>query len=159
MQTISDSIAKIEKVTAAFLMLIMAVVVAASVIFRYFLNSPLSWAGEVSIFLLAWISFIGGSLGLKYKSQASVTILIDYVPANVRRIIQITGYLLMLLFLVFILYYCYKWVMSPSVGFQRSTALQIPMWIPYSAVPVGLTFASVHILNNLIGTIQEGKLK
>ena len=159
MKTISNVVSKAEKSAAVVLMFFMAFTVVMAVIFRYFLNSPLSWAGEVSVFLLVWISFIGGSLGLKYKSQASVTILIDYLPEAARRVLLIINHILMLLFLAFILYYSYKWVLSPSVGFQKSTAIQIPMWIPYSAVPVGLTCAAIHLLDNLLDIIRREDVK
>ncbi len=158
-KTLSNGISIIEKSLAVVLMFSMAVIVTLAVFFRYFLNSPLSWAGEVSIFLLVWISFIGGSLGLKYKSQASVTILIEYVSESMKRVLLIIGHLFMILFLILILYYSYKWVLSPSVSFQKSSAILLPMWIPFSAVPVGLTFATIHVLSNLLVIIREGELK
>nr|WP_275899689.1 TRAP transporter small permease [Bacillus piscicola] len=133
----------------------MTVVMALAVLFRYFLNSPLSWAGEVAVFLLTWISFIGGSLGLKYKAQASVTFFLDVIPVKLRKALLIIGYVLMLLFMAIVLYYSYSWVFSSSVLLQKSNNLQIPMWIPYSAVPFGLSFATVHLLANLLGIMRE----
>ncbi|MGE5703234.1 MAG: TRAP transporter small permease [Clostridia bacterium] len=159
MKALSNFIATIEKYSAVVLMFAMAVIVSLAVLFRYLLNSPLSWAGEVSVFLLIWISFIGGSLGLKVKSQAAVTIALDYVSAKVKRNIGIFGHLLMLLFLGVLLYYSYKWVLSPGVTFQKSTALLLPMWIPFSAVPVGLTFGTIHLLSNLIDLVREEEVQ
>jgi C4-dicarboxylate transporter, DctQ subunit len=157
MKTISNGISTIEKILSMILMFSMAVIVTLAVGFRYILNSPLSWAGEVSIFLLIWISFIGGSLGLKYKSQASVTILLEYVSSKVKRIILILGHMIMLVFLVLLIYYSISWILSPSVAYQKSTAMLIPMWIPYSAVPLGLSFAGIHVFSNLFDLVKEGK--
>ncbi|MBM7583788.1 TRAP-type C4-dicarboxylate transport system permease small subunit [Bacillus pakistanensis] len=157
MKAISNGISSIEKTLAVILMFAMAVIVTMAVCFRYILNSPLSWAGEIAVFLLIWISFFGGSLGLKYKSQAAVTILLDYVPAKVKRFILILGHIIMLLFLVLLIYYSVNWILSPSVAFQKSTALLIPMWIPYLAVPLGLSFAGIHLLSNLFELIKGGE--
>lgn len=154
MRSISDGISRIEKFLAAILMFALAVIVALSVAFRYFLNAPLSWTGEVAVFLLIWISFVGGSLGLKYKSQASVTLLLDYCPARVKMWIAIFGYLFIIVFLVLVLNYTYTWIFSDGVAFQKSTAILLPMWIPYSAVPVGLTFSLVHVLVHLVEAIK-----
>ena len=77
MHTLSDWIESIEKVIAMILIAAMTLVIAVAVVFRYFFNAPIFWASEASIFMMAWITFIGGSLGLKYKSQASVTFLVD----------------------------------------------------------------------------------
>ncbi|MHA7136196.1 TRAP transporter small permease [Rossellomorea arthrocnemi] len=157
MKAISNGISSIEKILSMILMFSMAVIVTLAVGFRYILNSPLSWAGEVSIFLLIWISFIGGSLGLKYKSQASVTIVLEYVSSKVKRIILILGHVIMLVFLVLLIYYSIRWILSPSVAYQKSTAMLIPMWIPYSAVPLGLSFAGIHVISNLFDLVREGK--
>jgi C4-dicarboxylate transporter, DctQ subunit len=43
------------------------------------------------------------------------------------------------------------------VAYQKSTAMLIPMWIPYSAVPLGLSFAGIHVLSNLFDLVKEGK--
>jgi C4-dicarboxylate transporter DctQ subunit len=108
---------------------------------------------------LIWSSFIGGSLGLKYKSQAAVTIVLEYATAKVKKMAGIAGHILMLVFLAVMLYYSYTWVLSPGVAFQKSTAILLPMWIPFSAVPVGLTFSAIHLLSNLIDLIREEKFR
>lgn len=159
MNLISHGITKIEKSLSIILMLSMAIIVTLAVAFRYVLNAPLSWAGEVSVFLLIWISFIGGSLGLKYKSQAAVTIILDYAPLKIKKSILISGHIIMLLFLVLLIFYSFTWITSPSVAFQKSTAMLLPMWIPYLAVPLGLTFSAIHLLSNLVDIVKkEGEL-
>ena len=159
MNLISHGISKIEKSLSIILMLSMAIIVTLAVAFRYVLNAPLSWAGEVSVFLLIWISFIGGSLGLKYKSQAAVTIVLDYAPLKIKKSILISGHIIMLLFLVLLIFYSFIWITSPSVAFQKSTAMLLPMWIPYLAVPLGLTFSAIHLLSNLVDIVKkEGEL-
>ncbi|MCA0174581.1 TRAP transporter small permease [Bacillus sp. RAR_GA_16] len=159
MNLISHGISKIEKSISIILMLSMAIIVTLAVAFRYVLNAPLSWAGEVSVFLLIWISFIGGSLGLKYKSQAAVTIILDYAPLKIKKSILISGHIIMLLFLVLLIFYSFIWITSPSVAFQKSTAMLLPMWIPYLAVPLGLSFSAIHLLSNLVDIVKkEGEL-
>ncbi|WP_421617080.1 TRAP transporter small permease [Brevibacillus sp. TJ4] len=154
MKALSNGIATVEKYVAMCIMLAMAILIIVSVLFRYVFNAPLSWAGEVSVFLLVWTSFIGGSLGLKYRSQAAVTIALDYMPERGKKVIGMIGHVLMLLFLLLLLYYSYTWVFSPAVSFQKSTALLLPMWIPFSAVPISLTCAAVHITCNLMEMIR-----
>jgi C4-dicarboxylate transporter, DctQ subunit len=153
-ENLSNGICQFEKFLAAILMFALAVIVAVSVAFRYFLNAPLSWSGEVAVFLLIWISFIGGSLGLKFRSQAAVTLLLDYCPRKIKMWIAVFSQLFIMIFLVLILSYTYNWILSDGVAFQKSTAMLIPMWIPYSAVPIGLTFACVHVLAQLVHVIK-----
>jgi C4-dicarboxylate transporter, DctQ subunit len=152
--SLSNGISRFEKFLAAILMLALAIIVALSVAFRYFLNAPLSWSGEVAVFLLIWISFIGGSLGLKTKSQAAVTLLLDYCPRRVKMWIAVFSQVFIIIFLVLILKYTYTWILSDGVAFQKSTAILIPMWIPYSAVPIGLSFACIHVLAQLVHILK-----
>lgn len=149
MTRISDVITKIEEMLMIILMAAMVIIVTFSVAFRYFFNSPITWAGEVSIFLLIWVTFLGGSWGLKYNSQASITFLMDKVTGNQKKILMIIHLFSMILFLGVILFYTYKWIFLPSVHIQKSSSLLLPMWIPYSAVPIGLTFAAIHLIARL----------
>jgi C4-dicarboxylate transporter DctQ subunit len=156
---ISDIIASFEKKLAMILMFTMAVVVALAVFFRYVLNVPLFWAGEVSIFLLIYITFLGGSLGLKYKTQASVTIVTDNLPEKMKQAVSIVAHIFMLLFMAIILFYSYKWISSPNVFIQKSSAMLLPMWIPYAIIPIGLSFATIHLLSNLLDIMRGGETK
>lgn len=152
---ISNALTKIEEYIMAILMGALTIIMIIAVIYRYFLKDPITWAGEVSIFLLIWTSFIGGSWGLKYGTQASVTFLVDAVADNKKRWIRMAQDIIMLLFLGILIAYSVKWMMLPSMLIQKSIALQLPMWIPYSAVPVGLLFAFVHILTHLVTRMMK----
>ncbi|KON90374.1 TRAP C4-dicarboxylate transporter [Sporosarcina globispora] len=151
-------IASFEKKLAIILMFAMAVIVSLAVIFRT-VNVPLFWAGEVSIFLLIYITFIGGSLGLKYKTQASVTLLTDLLPSTINKAVSVLAHILMLIFMAILLFYCFKWISSPSVAIQKSSAILLPMWIPYSILPIGLLFASIHLVSNLLDAAKGSEAK
>ena len=153
MNTLSGWIESIEKVIAMILIAAMTLVIATAVLFRYFIHAPIFWASEASIFMMAWLTFIGGSLGLKYKSQASVTFLVDRFLDKGKRIIEIVSYIIILIFMVLLLYLSYQWVFSSM--HQKSTSMRIPMWIPYLSVPVGLSFAFIHLLNHLVNLFKN----
>lgn len=157
MKTISAAIESVEKIVSIISIFAIALILIAAVFFRYFLQAPLFWAGEVSIFLMVWISFLGGSLGLKRKSQAAVLILVDKLSDKWQKIVSISIHIIMIVFLFILLYYSYQWVFSSNVAFQKSTALRMPMWIAYSSVPVGLTFATIHLFSHFIEILRGGE--
>lgn len=154
MRTISNVIEVVEKYVSILLVASMTLVLFANVICRYFLNSPIYWANEASIFMMAWLTFLGGSLGLKYKSQAAITFLIERLSLKNKKIVGIMTHILILVFLTLLLFISYHWIFSLSSAV--SSSMRIPMWIPYSAVPVGLTFAFIHLSNHLITFIKGG---
>lgn len=152
MEKISNLIATIEKFLSILLIAGITLVLFIHVIFRYILNDPIYWASEASIFMMAWATFLGGSLGLKYKMQSSFTFFINRLTAAQRRVLSIITHILMLSFLGLLIYVSFEWVLSLSGS--SSSSLRIPMWIPYSCVPVGLTFAFIHLLNHLVNLFK-----
>lgn len=152
MEKISNIIAAIEKYLSILLIAGITLVLFMHVIFRYILNDPIYWASEASIFMMAWATFLGGSLGLKYKMQSSFTFFINRLSAKKERILSIVTHIIMLLFLALLIYISFEWVLSLSGS--TSSSLRVPMWVPYSCVPVGLTFAFIHLLNHLINLFK-----
>ena len=152
MERISNIIAAIEKYLSILLIAGITLVLFMHVIFRYILNDPIYWASEASIFMMAWATFLGGSLGLKYKMQSSFTFFINRLSAKKERILSIVTHIIMLLFLALLIYISFEWVLSLSGS--TSSSLRVPMWVPYSCVPVGLTFAFIHLLNHLINLFK-----
>lgn len=155
MKTISNIIEKIEKGISVILIIAITVVLFSNVIYRYFLNDPIYWANEASIFMMAWLTFLGGSLGLKYKSQASITFLVGRLTGKSKRIMSIITHILILFFIAYLLYISYDWIFSLSS--TKSSSMRIPMWIPYLSVPVGLTFAFIHLLDQLLDYFKVDK--
>ncbi|SDQ91490.1 TRAP transporter small permease [Virgibacillus salinus] len=155
MKTLDTWIESVEKVISIILIATLALVIATSVFYRYFLNAPIYWATEASIFMMAWLTFVGGSLGLKYKSQASITFLVERLSMNGKRILDMFSHIVILVFLIILLYLSYDWIFSLSS--QKSSAMRIPMWVPYLSVPVGLTFSFIHLLNYTIDLVKNNK--
>ncbi|VEF46789.1 C4-dicarboxylate transport system permease small protein [Bacillus freudenreichii] len=153
MKTLSNWIEKIEKFASIILMAAITLVLFIAVVYRYFLNAPLFWANEASIFMMTWLTFLGGSLGLKYKSQASITFLIERFSDSGKRILLIITHIIILAALALLLYLSYEWIFNLSP--QKSSSMRIPMWIPYLSVPVGLTFAFIHLLDYMIDLIKQ----
>ena len=62
-------------IAASLVLVASLVVVFISVIFRYFFNNPLEWAGEVSGSMLVTIGFFGGALALARREHLGVVAL------------------------------------------------------------------------------------
>ncbi len=155
MNKLSGWIETLEKFMAMILIAAMTIIIAVAVVFRYFLGAPIFWASEASIFIMAWITFLGGSLGLKYKSQASVTFLVDRFSEKGKRYLEIVSHIIILAFIGILLYLSYTWL--STVVNLKSTTMRIPMWIPYASVPVGLSFAFIHLLTHLINLFKRSE--
>jgi TRAP-type C4-dicarboxylate transport system permease small subunit len=153
----SDAVYFIERILAIVLLGSMVTVIMLGVISRYFLNSPLTWSDEFALFCLVWVTFVGGSMSIKKKKAAAVTLLIERIPARISRVLLVLSALFALLFSVYILYLSMKWITNPAILLQKSTAMGLPMFIPYVAIPLGFLFLSIHLLEQLVGAFQNIK--
>lgn len=55
------TLATIEEWVPATLMGVMAIAITADVIMRYIFNSPLAWAGPLSMFCMVWMVYLGSA--------------------------------------------------------------------------------------------------
>jgi TRAP-type C4-dicarboxylate transport system permease small subunit len=63
----------------------MTVLVFASVVLRYVLNSPVTWSEELASLLFAWITFVGAFIGFRSRSHIAIDTLVVFLPPGVRR--------------------------------------------------------------------------
>ncbi len=59
-------------------------VVFGSVIFRYVLNSPLTWTEELASLLFAWLTFVGAYMGFRSRSHIAIDTLMIFLPPPIR---------------------------------------------------------------------------
>lgn len=128
----------------------------AEVFFRYFLNSPLEWSGELAIYAFIWSTFIGGSMSIKTKTSTVITIFTEKLNPKFQRIVYITTLFIVVAFCVFTLFYSLQWILSPHTLFERSLSTGMPMFIPYLGVPIGIGFMAIHSLYHLLNEVFNG---
>ncbi len=64
---------------------VMTCVVFTSIVFRYLLNSPLTWTEELASLLFAWLTFLGAYVGFRSRSHISIDTVVIFLPQSVRR--------------------------------------------------------------------------
>jgi TRAP-type C4-dicarboxylate transport system permease small subunit len=126
------------------MMAAMVAMVFCNVVSRYVWNYSFIWAEELSQYLMVWITFLGAGLALREGRHVAVELLQDQLPAGAKRMAR---YLILLLIVVFL-------AVLIVVGFQFSLfameqetpVMQIPLGIPYLAVPIGALILVAHIV-------------
>ena len=131
-----------------------AVVVIIQVIFRYFIGFSFSWADELSRYLLVVTTFIGAFSALRHDKFAVIRLLINKLPPLAARVLLILSDILVAFFLVMVIYYGAKLLVSPAILGQVSPALHLPMRYAYATVPLGSLLMLISILTSLWDKIQ-----
>jgi TRAP-type C4-dicarboxylate transport system permease small subunit len=113
----------------------MTCIVFVSVLFRYVLNSPLTWTEELASLLFAWVTFVGAYVGFRSRSHISIDTLVIFLPPVVRlwvtRFVDVSVLLLLALFL---------WEgtsLTLTTWSLEFPAMEISRGYLYLAIPVG----------------------
>jgi C4-dicarboxylate transporter DctQ subunit len=108
-----------------------------NVVLRYVFLAPISWAEELTLYLMAWIVFVGSSVAIRTRGHIAIDLLPLALSRPARRRLALVIALFTLVFLaVFFLYSAEHTQRVRSIG-QVMPVMQSPMWLAYLAMPVG----------------------
>jgi TRAP-type C4-dicarboxylate transport system permease small subunit len=121
---------------------VITVILALQVVFRYFLHAALPWPEELAQFLLILISF----LGMYRAFGKGQHIGMNWMPERSRaaNLARAVGLALVVVFLGYIGFG--GWKLAMSAWHQPSTALRLPMAIPYLIVPLACLLSLLAVL-------------
>jgi TRAP-type C4-dicarboxylate transport system permease small subunit len=139
---------------------LMTGLITADVVGRYLLGMPTYVATEFSGYLCVVITFVGLSYVSRMGRQIEVTILIDRLPARLRRILKLCTHSAALFF---VCYFAYE-TLTPTVfdfrlGTRSLTFVHTPLWVVNGFVPLGLTMLAVEMMAQWLRMILGGKEK
>ena len=123
------------------------------VVFRYALTAPLPWSEEAARYCFVWIVFLGAAVGLERGFHLGVDLLVNRMPASLRRHIEMVSNILIAGFALVVIYASVPVLELNSM--QRSPALGIQMTWIYLAIPTSmaliLLITLVRIVTRLAG--------
>lgn len=132
---IADTVERVLDLLLLGAIIVMVVAICWQVFGRYVLNHAPGWTEEVARFLMAWITLLGSAAVLRRRGHIAVTVVVDLLPAPLRHAVGLFRDLLILVMAGALGWYGYSFA---QIGGRRdSAALEIPMFYPYLAIPVG----------------------
>ncbi len=114
---------------------IMILIVFIQVIARYVFQNSLSWSEEIARFMLVWTIFLSAGYVLGQGAHIYLDAVFNHFPRRLRKFLRQFNALLLLGFSYVVIYYGYELVQIGAR--QKSTAVGVPMWLVYTAIPVG----------------------
>lgn len=148
----------VETYLATVALTIFATLVVFQVIMRYVFNNPTAWSEEVARYALVWFVYLSGSYAVKYERHVRFSVIVDLIGRKlpfVRRIIRLFVLLLWLAFLVFMLKLSIDMVDRQLTTGQRAPASQIPMYLVYLGLPLGLLLMSFRVFQHTARTVID----
>jgi TRAP-type C4-dicarboxylate transport system permease small subunit len=125
--------------------MMMFFVVLLNVICRYVFNNSLPWAMEFSRYSFIWIIFLGSALAMRNGSHIGLQIFEKVLPAQYRQYYNLFINLLNVLFLL--VFTVVGFIMAFQGSRTYSAVIQMPMLIPYLALPIGGVAMLIEAIN------------
>ncbi len=165
---VSRAITNIEESLIAILLGLMTLITFANVIARYVFNTNILWALETTVFLFAWLVLLGASYCVKTNAHLGVDVITSALPKAGRRAVGLVAVGLSLLFSGLLTYGAWDYWLPfagnrawyevndiPMPGFLQFLSAsmnegekweKLPRFIPYFALPLGMTLLTVRLL-------------
>lgn len=128
----------IERIIDMMLLMALAVMVVSicwQVFGRYVLNHAPGWTEETARFLMAWITMLGSAMVIRRDGHVAVTFVAESLPPAARAVVGWLRDALIVIMSGALVWYGWQFAV---IGARReSAALEISMFWPHLAIPVG----------------------
>ncbi|HZS84005.1 MAG TPA: TRAP transporter small permease [Stellaceae bacterium] len=140
-------------VAAAFIFV--AVLVICQMVFvRYALNYATIWQTEFVTYSLIAATFIGCPYVLLHRGHVNVDLLPLHLGPRGRYWLALVAALTSLAFtLLLAILGCAWWEEAWSKGWASDSIWRVRLWIPYSAMPIGMALLSLQYLAEILGLL------
>ena len=129
--------AKIEEILLVFSLVLMVALIFGQVIGRYVFSSAPSWTEEMARYIHIFQVWIGASYAVKLRQHIRVEAFITRFHGVFRQVLEILSILIWFVMALFLAVFGTELVLSSINHGQLAPAMQIPIWIPYLAIPLG----------------------
>ena len=126
----------------------MTLIILIQIFFRFVIYKSVPWSEEAARYLMIWMGMLGSVLALRKGRHIGVTALVDILPKKISFLVGLFVRVSMACFLGLIAYEGFNLAMFNYS--QLSAAMEIPMMIPYLAIPVGALMMIVDLVAELL---------
>ncbi|CAN5783809.1 hypothetical protein BH23DEI1_BH23DEI1_00010 [soil metagenome] len=135
---------RLNEAVVVVLMAVMTSLVLLNVVTRYGFQFSVTWAEELSRFLMIWVTYVGAGLALRKGNHVAFEYVQSLLPPRVVPFLRAGIAMAILVFLAFLAYY--GWEFSQLTMRQRSAVLGVPRGLVGLAIPIGAVVFGMHLV-------------
>lgn len=135
---------KVVDILSVCLLVAMIGLIFAQILGRYVFNYSIAWSEELATFVQVWLVMLGAGIAMRKGQHVGIDILVARCSLLIQRLVKLSSLILIVWFLVVVVMGSISMI---TIGLIiKSPALQIPMAIPYIALPVGMSYFVLELL-------------
>lgn len=150
LERLSDNVNRLVEIAAGALVALTVGVTFIQVVFRYGLDSSLSWSEEAARYCFIWTIFLGTSAAARRGQHIVVEVLAPRVRRALAHVVALVG------IAFFALFAYVAALLVDNAWSQTSTALQIPIALVYASAPLGAALTVLHLVNAVVQRRHAG---
>jgi len=140
-----------EELVAGTFLVLMSATTFANVVARYFFNSPIQWAEELSRYAFIWVVFAGAVVCTKRKRHITIDLLKTALSPRAAAWLAVLVDLCVCAIGLVIAYYGWKLTVAAT---QITATLKVPHSVIYVVVPASAALIVAHTLGDLAGHLR-----
>lgn len=141
---LDNALSVVEHFISVVCFVLMSIVVIIGIVMRFILKIPNPYGEELSRYLMVCGVFFGVSIGVRQKKHIGVTLLSDVLHGKVSKIVSAIADIITISAYIVFSWYALQFVLEMYSFGQTSPAMNVPMYIVYSTIMVGLLLSSIR---------------
>ncbi|WP_054635930.1 TRAP transporter small permease [Thalassobacillus sp. C254] len=101
-----------------------------------------------------WQVWMGASLGIRRQEHVRIDVFVNKFPPMARVVMDITALLVWFGFAMFLAIQGTIYINGIFESGQRSPSLEVPMWVPYLAIPLAGLLMGVRLVQQIIKRVR-----
>jgi len=143
----------VEDVLGTLALGVILIVMTSQIVLRYIFNDSLIWSEEISRYLLITLVFLGTATAVREREHILIDLIDRMVPPKVLTVLKILVDIVVATYLIVIVFNAFTVVTMFSN--QPSSALLVPMGIPYAVIPIGFGLSLLRLLGIYLKRHQD----
>lgn len=134
---------------------LLVVVVLTATAARYFELFPMFWGEELARYIMVYMGYVGIALAMKRRAHIGVGAFVGmFRSLFMRRFFHAAQLLIILSFCGIISYFVMEIIQRQAAIGQTSPALNLPIEVPYAAVPLGMLLLAIRTIQVYVADWQ-----
>ena len=143
-----------EAILMVFLV-VMAVVMMAQVVMRYFFKASMPWPEEFCRMMFVFSGFLSMGYCVRKNKMLKVDILLGFFPEWLKSVIDWVGKIVTLLFFAYLAVKSWDTVQAQKMLNMTTPAMGWPWWMVYASVTVGAALGVIRQIEDLVKMILK----